>query len=164
MIEIFPNLFVGAEDDYDLNVRHQSGWRIVHACKEPYHRQALGYSGRAAAKTHPEYLIARREHRLILNLVDVPDPTFIRKEIIDAALTFVDESLAAGLNTLVHCNKGESRAPSIGLLYLISRTDKLPVVSLIEAENAFRGMYPAYNPAAGMRGFMEIHFDKYVRK
>jgi hypothetical protein len=51
MIEIHPNLYIGNEHDYEFNVRRESGWCIVHACKEPYHRQALGYTGRAAPKS-----------------------------------------------------------------------------------------------------------------
>ena len=64
MIEVDKNLFVGAEID-EHRIRGQSDWYVIHACKEPFHRQALGYSGRAASKDHPEYLIARREGRLI---------------------------------------------------------------------------------------------------
>ena len=68
MIEVHRNLFVGGEAD-EQQVRGHHGWFFIHACKEPYHRQALGYAGRAASKDHPEYLIARRDGRLILNLV-----------------------------------------------------------------------------------------------
>ena len=84
MIGVFPNLFVGTQQDYELNVKSQPGWMVVHACKEPYHRQELGYTSQGAPKNHPEYLIARRGNRLILNLVDAPDPRYIPKEIIDA--------------------------------------------------------------------------------
>jgi len=72
MIEVHPNLWIGDEHDYSRHVRAESGWSVVHACKEPFHRQALGYTGRAVSKNHSEYLIARRERRLILNLVDAP--------------------------------------------------------------------------------------------
>lgn len=76
MIEVYPNLFVGDEADYRI-VLNMSGWFIVHACKEPFHRQALGYAGRGAPKDHPEYLVAERDGRLILNLVDAPNPAYI---------------------------------------------------------------------------------------
>ena len=74
MVEIFPNLFIGTEQDYEYNVKGNPDWVTVHACKYPYHQRELGYTGRAAPKNHPEYLIARRDRRLILNLVDAPDP------------------------------------------------------------------------------------------
>jgi hypothetical protein len=49
MVEIAKNLYIGSQDDYELNVKFQTDWFVIHACKEPYHRQALGYTGRAVA-------------------------------------------------------------------------------------------------------------------
>lgn len=164
MIEVYPNLYVGDEQDYEHMVKGRDGWTVVHACKEPYHRAELGYTGRGAPKDHPEYLIARRGHRLILNLVDAPDPRFIPKEIMDAALDFVDGSLRSGCRVLVHCNLGESRAPSIALLYLAAFTTVIPSPSFAEAESAFRLLYPAYNPSPGIRGFLKENWQVYCGK
>lgn len=163
MIEIFPNLFIGNQDDYEINVSRQSGWAVVHACKEPYHRNALGYKGRGAPQNHPEYLVARRGNRLILNLIDADDPAYIPQEIIDAALVFVHEQLNGGSKVLVHCNQGGSRSPGIGLLYLVKHTEKLPKVTFANAEQVFRGIYPLYNPAPGIRGFMQRNWDFYAK-
>jgi hypothetical protein len=161
MIEIFPGLHVGNQDDYERVVKHQDGWRIVHACKEPYHRRELRYSTRGAPKNHPEYLIAPRGHRLILNFVDAPDPAYIRKEIVDAALDFIAEGLRSGQKVLVHCNLGESRSPAIGLLYLAASTGTIPTGSLEEAESAFLKIYPGYRPGTGIRGFLAQHWGEY---
>jgi hypothetical protein len=163
MIEIHPNLFIGDEHDYESQVRQKSGWCVVHACKEPYHRLALGYTQRAAPKNHPEYLIARRGNRLILNLVDAPDPAYIPKEIIDAALEFIITNLGAGSKVLVHCNEGCSRSASIGLLYLAKNTDRLPKGDFLAVETAFRSIYHPYNPKSGMRGFMIRNWKDYIR-
>ncbi|MHB0877029.1 MAG: dual specificity protein phosphatase family protein [Anaerolineae bacterium] len=162
MIEIFPNLYVGDQQDYEASVRYQPGWWVVHACKEPYHRQALGYITRGAPKEHPEYLVARRDKRLILNLVDAPDPSFIRLEIIHSALSFIREALVSQARVLVHCNLGASRSAAIGLLYLMAYTDRLPTTSLDEAEAAYRAIYPPYDPGAGVRGFVAAHWREYV--
>jgi hypothetical protein len=164
MIEVYPGLHIGDERDYELRVKHQDGWRVVHACKEPYHRKELGYRGRGAPKDHPEYLVARRDDRLILNLVDAPDPAYIPKEIVDAALDFIGESLRSGHKVLVHCNLGESRSPAIGLLYLAAFTSAIPNASLEEAESAFLKIYPGYRPGAGIRGFLEQHWDECCAK
>jgi len=163
MIEIFPNLFIGNEYDYESRVKHESGWCVVHACKEPYHRQAIGYTQRAAPKNHPEYLIARRGNRLILNLVDAPDPAYIPKEIIDAALEFISTSLQSGNRVLVHCNEGCSRSAGIGLLYLAKFTDKVPKGEFLEAEAAYRLIYFPHNPKSGMRGFMIENWEEYAQ-
>lgn len=162
MIEVYPNFFVGSESDYETQVARQAGWTVVHACKEPYHRQLLGYSGRGAPKGHPEYLLAERGHRLYLNLVDTHDPAYVATEIVDAALNFIGKGLASGQRTLVHCNQGESRGPSLGLLYLAARTDALPRSTLEAAEAKFRQLYPSYLPKEGMRGFLRLHWIRYV--
>jgi len=136
-------LYVGNQDDYELIVKGLSGWAVVHACKEPYHRAALGYRGRGAPKHHSEYLIARRGTRLILNLVDAPDPRFIPQGIIDEALLFIHSELSHGNRVLVHCNEGHSRSPGIAMLYLAINTDAVPSSDYDSAANAFRKLYPA---------------------
>lgn len=164
MIEIYPRLFIGDETDYEKKVKHKKGWWIVHACKEPYHRQLLGYKGRGAPKEHPEYLVAERVNRLFLNMVDAEDPDYIRQQIIDAALEFIHKALQMGESVLVHCNLGESRSPSIGLLYLVTFTDVLPLSSLEEAEVQFRKLYPKYSPKQGIRCFLSIHWAEYLKR
>jgi len=161
MIEVYPSLFVGDENDYEFNVAAQEGWAVVHACQEPYHRQALGYRGRGAPKHHPEYLVACRANRLILNIVDVDNPTFFDKGMIDAALGFIDEALAQGSRVLIHCNQGESRSPAIALLYMAARLGALPTESLQAAEDQFRALYPGYNPKPGIRGHLHQYWHEY---
>ncbi|MEA3588160.1 dual specificity protein phosphatase family protein [Pseudidiomarina sp. 1APP75-27a] len=160
MIEVHPNLFVGNEADASISLR-ESDWYIIHACKEPFHRQALGYSGRAAPKNHPEYLIARRDGRLVLNLVDVPDPAYIAKEIMDAAVEAIAENISQK-KVLVHCNQGMSRSPTIALLYLLKHTNQLNSGSLRNILASFKAKYPAYNPAGGVAGFVERYWRDYV--
>jgi len=161
MKEIASNLFIGSQEDYESNVKFQPDWFVIHACKEPYHRQALGYTGRAAANTHPEYLIAERDNRLILNLVDVADPKYIAKEIIDKAIFTIDEKIETE-KILVHCNQGMSRSATIGLLYLhysgiISTND------FKKAEIEFLKLYPNYSPANGMKTFAELNWNNYQK-
>ena len=162
MIEIHPNLFIGNQDDYENIVRLQPDWHVVHACKEPYHRQALGYASRGAPKGHPEYLIARRGNILILNMVDADTPAYIPKEIIDATLDFIKTALNYGQRVLVHCNMGMSRSAGIGMLFLAAYTNRFEDMSFIEAEEHYRMIYPHYNPGNGMRRFMQINWDSYL--
>lgn len=162
MIEVYKNLFVGSQDD-ESTVRGQTGWFVVHACKEPYHRDALGYTGRAASKDHPEYLIARRPARLILNLVDVADMTYISPEIIDPALDTIHQHVASS-KVLVHCNQGMSRSPTIALLYLLKFTNALPRQDIGGDLEAFKQLYPPYAPAKGMADYARVNWRKYVSR
>jgi hypothetical protein len=161
MTEIYPNLFIGNQFDYENDVKQQPGWAVVHACKIPYHKKTLGYTGKGAPKDDPEYLIAVRGNRLILNFVDADDYHYVPKEIIDAALDFIEEKLSEGLNVLCHCNQGESRAPSIGLLYLLKK--KIINADIPEkAFNEYKKLYPLYNPAKGIWDFIKINWFDYV--
>jgi hypothetical protein len=162
MIKVYSKLFVGSELDYEGIVLHQTGWAVVQACKEPYHSQAVGYPRGKAAPKNSEYYVAPRGNRLILNMVGVPRSEFFHKEeMIDKALDFIDKMRASNQNVLVHCNQGESRCPSIALLYMASRLDALPTDSLEAAEGKFRLIYPNYHPNFGIRGHLVQHWLLY---
>ena len=154
MYEVFPRLFVGNQMDYENVVRlidtPKPGWAVVHACKEPYHRQALGYTGRGAPKEHEEYLFAFRGDRLCLNLVDVDSIDYVNKVLIEAALRFIGQSLDEGKKVLVHCNQGQSRGPSIALLYLGTVDPDFKGLGAADAMLKFQGIYPQYEPANGI--------------
>src|SRR2546430_17267491 len=119
--------------DYETIVAGKEGWAVVHACK-PYHRSAVGYTSWSLPRDHPEYLIARRENRLMLCLLDLPISLFIKKAMIDQVLDFIDEMRANGLKVMVHCVAGRSRSPSLTLLYLATRLNVLPPHSFEAAE------------------------------
>lgn len=182
MIEVFKNLFVGSQFD-EAMLRDRSDWFIISAARDPYHRQALGYTGRGAPKTipcptclgknpecpvckgdgtveNPEYLIANRPGQMILNLVDVDDPAYIRDEIVTAALEKIDLELKSGHRVLVHCNQGGSRAPTLAMLYLRKHTDRLPQDDFDEAFAFFKGaLYAAFAPAKGMLEYARAHWQ-----
>lgn len=161
MKEICNNLFLGNQSDYENQVRFEEGWFVIHACKEPYHRQALAYRGSGAPKNHPEYLIASRNNRLILNLIDVDNMSYIPKEIIDAALSGIETNIS-DKKVLMHCNQGQSRSAIIGLLYLASK-GLIPNSAFAEAEEAFKQIYPGYNPGKGMFDFANFYWEDYTR-
>lgn len=149
--------------DYESSVKKQNGWAIVQACKEPYHRQAIGYSGRACSKDNPEYLLAHRGNRLILNLVDVDNPDWVSPFIVDTAMNFIDENLGNGLKVLVHCNQGCSRSAGLGLLYL-AYEGMFSGLNFLEAEMKYKKVYPFYAPAGGIRGYIMKNWSKYCAK
>ena len=164
MIMISYGLYIGDEVDYAENVSMQKGWAVVHACKEPYHRAAVGYTGRACSKDHPEYLVAPRGNRLMLNLVDVEDKDWISPIIIKAALDFINEKIAEGFDVLVHCNKGESRAAGIGMLYLAT-IGAFDGMDFEQAEEEYKkSFYAPCNMAGGMRGYVSSNWSKYNKR
>lgn len=162
MIEVAPDLYVGSGEDFkhlsaSIGMRLEKDWSVVHACKEPFHRDMLGYKGRAAPKDHPEYLFGYRGNRLILNLVDVEDKAYVDPTLIHAAIDFIASSLHSRRKVLVHCNQGRSRSPTIAMLYMAPALDP----PFERAEDVFRGIYPDYAPAKGMREFAAEHWASY---
>ncbi len=154
MIEVYKNLFVGSGEDY-LTVKAELGWALVQAAKDPWHREALGYVDRAAPRDHPEYLIAQRGNRLILNIVDAESAAYFNTLVFYQACDFIGDFLYNGESkVLVHCNKGESRGPSIVLVFLAFRARVLPEKSFFDARREFEKIYPAYMPGKGIRDFL----------
>ncbi len=159
MIEVHPSLWVGDQTDA-LTTIGKTGWFVVSAAKYPWHRDAVGYTTKAAPKDDPEYLMALRGRHLALNLVDVPDPAYIPPAVINAALATIEINLAdPDTQVLVHCNQGASRAPTIGLLFMRKFTDRFADKLHWEAVQEFKRTYPAYAPAAGMDGYAKQHWD-----
>lgn len=154
MIEVHPGLFVGDEAD-EFAIRGATGWFVVHACKEPFHRNALNYTGRSVDKRHPEYLVAHRPGCVILNLIDAPDPQFVSSTVIAAAVQAIAANIVRS-KVLVHCNRGKSRAPTIALLYLALETSVFDECAYDEAIARFYQIYPPYAPAGGMGGFARL--------
>lgn len=158
MIEVYKNLFIGNLIDFERN-QFDSDFYFVQACKEPCHRKALGYSGRSADTNHPEYLIAYRERRIILNMIDPPTAKYFDNIQFEKSLLFIEENLKKGNKVLIHCNQGISRSPSIGLLYLavkgIIKNDNYSL-----AKEDFMKIYPNYKPS-GIKQFLEINWNNF---
>lgn len=134
---------------------------VIHSCKHPCHKAAVGYSLHPP-KDHPLRLVKRDAHDLYLNLIDPPVPLF-PLELFEAAFAFAHDHGIHGRTVLIHCNKGESRAPSLGLL-LLARRGALPIESYAAATAAFREQfYPGYKPGAGLVTFLTQQWDTLIR-
>lgn len=157
MIQVVPHVWVGDEKD-EQAVGKSADWFVVSAAKEPWHRETVGYDGRALPKFHREYLFAEREHRLALNLVDVEDPRYISSIIMNTAAVVIHKKLAAGLEVLVHCNKGGSRGPGVALWYIRRFVHYTPDFEQAFAD--FLKLYPAAEAMkGGMKGFLHDHWE-----
>lgn len=153
-VEVAPNLAFGnlSACTHDLDVQQA----VVHACKDPCHRSAVGYAGNLQPD-HPQYLAARAGRHLYLNLIDPPLPLF-KLASFQIFLDFVDEQIKQRA-VVVHCNHGESRAPSLALLYMAKRLGTLPASSYQLAAVAFRAMGFPYRPGEGIEKFLKDNWD-----
>ena|SRR5579863_984356 len=153
MKEVYSRLYVGGDPDY-LKVADDPDWRVVRAAKDGPggHREMLDYKERSAPKG-PNYLFVERPRKLILNVVDSNDPNFYPDPLVDKALSYISDSLRLGHKTLVCCNHGQSRGPSLTFLWLYMN-GKLPA-EYHRALRQFRQAYPAYSPSDGIRQYVK---------
>ena len=98
---------------------------------------------------HPDYALKRLGNEMALNLVDMDkfSPTYLdfNRKMFEVAFAFLDEYREKGYKILIHCNQGESRAPTLGMLY-VSRLGAYDYVGFDESVQRLRMVYPQYAP------------------
>jgi len=145
MIEIYPQLYIGSDDDA---IR----WNgvIIRAARDPWFKNL---------NLPKDHLWNETETALTLNLVDADNVSYIPIPLIDRALDFINEKITKK-RVLVHCNQGHSRAPSIGFLYLLKYTDLLKNLSFEEAVEKYKTLYSWWTPNRGMALFCVFYYRK----
>lgn len=136
----------------DSEAGHRAGAdkAVVHACKDPCHKDAVGYA-KSLDATHPNYLSHERGNHLYLNMVDPPVPLF-KHETFKLFFDFVDRQIKER-PVVIHCNQGRSRAPSLTLLYMAKRLNLLPDTDYRSARAEFEKKFP-YFPGKGIETFL----------
>jgi hypothetical protein len=160
MKEVYERLYVGSDNDC---FHEREGWAVVHACKHRCHQYAVGYSGNLSPH-HPSYLVHEEENNLYLNMVDVNKPGYLKSRymipIIEATSAFVAAHLQEGMNVLIHCNQGVSRAPTLAMLFLARRIGWIDSTDFENARADFLHQYPDYSPGIGLTTFLIDHWDE----
>jgi len=152
---LYDRLYVGTEDEC---VTYKDGWAIIHACKSPCHQRAVGYK-KSLPNTHPYYLTYREGNNLYLNMIDPPGPLFMMPTFTNF-LEFAKENWNSGKTLFIHCNKGESRAPSLALLFLAKYLSKISNESYDRAKLEFMRLYPEYMPGQGIQTYLRTHWHE----
>lgn len=124
---------------------------VVHACKSPCHQNAVGYIGKLPSE-HPNYLVLERENDLFLNIIDPHAPLFM-PPLFSRFLEFSNKHWSNGQKLLIHCNQGESRAPSLAMLFLAKGVFAISNESFEVAREEFERIYPSYNPGKGIEAY-----------
>ena len=155
MIEVHERVFIGN----DLECRSgDSVWAVVHACKSPCHQKAVGYHG-SLQGNHPNYLVLEKGSNLYLNMIDPPKPLFMLP-LFTTFMHFASRHWDNGLCLLIHCNQGESRAPSLALLFLSKHLRVICASSFDDARKDLLNSCPSYNPGLGIQSYLRQHWSE----
>ncbi|HDY67281.1 MAG TPA: hypothetical protein ENH85_05760 [Candidatus Scalindua sp.] len=156
MIKVVEKLFIGSEADCRIG---DDDWAIVHACKSPCHQRAVGYRG-SLPRSHPNYLVLEEDSDLYLNIIDPPGPLFM-PTIFTSFLEFAQRHWEQGRKILIHCNQGESRAPSLGMLFLAKCRNEISSESFDSAKQEFQRIYPYYQPGQGIQTYLREKWNDF---
>ena len=155
MRQIYDRLFVGDEN----HCKHdQDGWATVHACKSPCHQEAVGYRG-SLPRNHPNYLVMELGDNLYLNMIDPPKPLFMLP-LFTEFLSFAERHWNGGKKLLIHCNMGQSRAPSLGLLFMAKVAGNISNDSFQSAYSDYIAIDPRYGPGQGIQQYLAAHWSE----
>ena len=156
MIEVSPNMYVGTVGEAYPILKQQDDWRLVNVANT-LHLRLHGWL--KADRRSPYYIIHETPQWISVNWVDSPDPKLFNYlnngiNVVKQVLEFIQKSLEEGKKVLITCDQGQSRSPSIALVYLAKVSHTLPDSSFMEASREFLKIYPAYQPATGISGFL----------
>ncbi len=152
-------LYIGSIEDIKRTDCYE--WAFVHATQR-IHYKIFGWNRKdnKPNKTHPNYIIHEKESRLSLNWVDGGSHLYdwSGPETFIQVLDFIDKWVEEK-KVLVHCDKGQSRAPTIGLLYLAKRLKMISDKSFTSAREEFVKMYPNYFPG-GIGDYVNVKWKE----
>jgi len=123
------------------------------------HVEAKGWSN-APPRDHPDYLAFEDGQFLSFNWVDGTSQMYdwSGTEAFVRALDFIDKWYESK-SILINCDLGQSRSPTVALLYLAKRLHLIPSDTFANARAAFQMLYPSYAPS-GIAQFVSAHWNE----
>lgn len=95
-------------------------------------------------------------------MIDPKVPLFQRRMFEDF-IGFMRSEWEAGRRILIHCNKGESRSPTLAILFLSKVLYRLTAESFDHAADEFEVLtQERYRPSAGIDQWMREHWDDFL--
>lgn len=156
MFEVRKRLYIGNE--YDCR-KGDEDWGIIHACKHPCHQRAVGYKGNLSS-SHPNYLVLEKRNDLYLNIIDPSAPLFM-PPLFTSFLNFTSLQWEGGKKILIHCNQGESRAPTLAMMFMAKHLKEIPNSSYSEARREFEKLYSGYKPGKGIQIYLNQNWQEF---
>lgn len=185
MTELAHNIFIGTVGEINEN----PGWKIVNLA-HTYHYKLHEWGIRDGVDRTQDkcYVVHENSRMLSINWIDANEAKYFDYNgegvrVFEKIFNFITK-FKHDFKILIVCNKGHSRAPSVGMAYLAKKTDILStrIPSLNEkkegvtidtiaeatfekppyglARDRFLKLYPDYLPGQGITEFLIDNWDK----
>lgn len=157
----YSGLYYCNAEEYENLKKSDISFSALLCAKNPYHKDIVGYL-KNCPKDNPEYLIAHRkeEHIMALNMVDAPKPEFFADEMVLEGINFIFTELYKNRDVVVVCNKGESRSPTMCLMFLMMHGDFDKSMTHSEVFGEFSKIAKDWNPKNGILQYAVSFWDK----
>lgn len=142
MRSVYQGLYVSSRRDCFTG---NDNWAVVHACG--------GY-----CLDNYKFTVLEVGKNLYLNMKDRDTPHFVRS-MFKRFLEFAFSYWSNGYNILVHCYAGESRSPSLALLFLAKSLKVIPGDCFEIARFEYELMDPGYFPGRGIENYLRNNWD-----
>lgn len=145
------NIFIGNKDDEKLI--DKKSYVIVHACKSCFDKVDVnkGYCSNENIK--------ELEDELYINWVDLPDSNSFDLKTFNNTLLWMKENYSEDKNMLVHCDWGQSRSPTLVMVFMAKVLKILPD-TFFDALSQFKKLYPDYITPSGISKFTKENWEK----
>lgn len=153
-------IYVGAKEE--IRKAKTLNMAIVNAVRNctgyECHQTVVGWTQkRACPETSPYYYFKEDDINLFLNLIDTKNVEYIPDVIINQTIKFIDDKLGLGKSIFICCSLGESRSPSLALIYLLDK-------KILESKNCvevFRSEY--YNNYKPKKGYIDYINNRFMK-
>jgi len=158
-----PDLYVGQVVELPKLLQNVSLWNFVNL-SSVWHRQYHNWD-HGSDSTSKCYVFHEDSGFVSLNWVDGPARYFDYQgegvQRVEKVLRFIKTSLNIGKKVFICCDQGQSRSPSVALLYM-AVTGRLRKDTYQNAQVEFLFHYPPYKPGEGMKEFLEKNWYNFI--
>lgn len=152
IIRVHDQISIGSEEDCAPGLNLAGIKATIHCCKFPCWRRYS--SSNQLPQDHPNYLAFIYPFDLVLNMIDPNLPLF-RPETFAMVREFARQHLKRGRQLIIHCNRGESRAPSMAMLIMAKDLGVIGDENYDVARHEFTALYPGFEPGPGIEQYMK---------
>ena len=140
MRQVYKGIYVSSEK-YCFS--GNSEWAVVHASN---------------CKKMKNFITLQEGSNLFLNMEDRETPHFVRS-VFKEFLAFTYNYWSLSYRILIHCYRGESRSPSLALLFLAKGLEIITSDSYEEAKFEYELIDPGYLPGRGIKNYLKNNWD-----